>query len=433
MKRVSLAALGLAATLCLASCSAGGTDNGANSATDGGTASGGSKPVDISVWHYWDGANADAFDSLVAEYNKSQSRVHVTTSNVPNADFLTKLKTSASSQSLPDIAVGDLVWVPQVAQIGELADLSSFMEDKILKDINPALKTYGSLNGKQVSVPVSANNLAYMYNRDLFSQAGLDPDKPPTTWEELAKQGAQIHEKTGKPGYDLFTEAGDNGEGLTWNFQVSLWQAGGEFLTKDNSAAAFNSPQGLKALEFWKKLIDSGVSRYAGWGEFEKGAGGSAQEGSWMVGIWAPDPPFNFDTAPLPYPEGGVQATNLGGEQAMVFKNSEERSAASADFISWFLQDTQVKKWSQKTGMIPVTQSVADSEDYRSWVEKNEPRLLPYIQQMKYARTRPNTALYPKISYAFAKEIERAFAGEVSAQEALDNAEKAVNKIISNG
>ena len=52
---------------------------------------------------------------------------------------------------------------------------------------------------------------------------------------------------------------------------------------------------------------------------------------------------------------------------------------------------------------------------------------------MKYARTRPNTPLYPKISYAFAKEMEKAFAGEVTPQEALNNAERAVNDVIANG
>ena len=427
MKRMIPAIAGTAALLAFAT----GCTTTTGTAQSTSTADG--APVEVTVWHYWDGANADAFDALVQKYNDSQDAVRVTTSNVPNADFLTKLKTSASSNSLPDIAIGDLVWVPQMAQIGELADLAPLVDSAVIDDVNPALREYGSIEGKQVSLPVSANNLAYMYNRDVFTQAGLDPDDPPTTWEELAKQGAVIAEKTGLPGYDLLTEAGDNGEGLTWNFQVSLWQAGGEFLTKDNSAAAFNTAEGLKAVEFWKSLIDSGVSRYSGWGEFEKGAGGAAQEGSWMVGIWAPDPPFAFDVAPLPIPEGGVQATNLGGEQAVVFNNSADKAKGAAAFLEWFLQDEQVMNWSTTTGMLPVTQSMASSDDYLSWIKENEPRLMPYVEQMEYARTRPNTPLYPKISYVFAKEMEKAFAGEATPQEALDNAERAVNDVIANG
>lgn len=395
---------------------------------DGGTA-----PVEITVWHYWDGTNADVFESMVDEYNASQTEATVSVSNVPNADFLTKLRASSTSDTLPDIAIGDLVWVPQIAQIGALADLTGQIPEATLADINPALTAFGTIDGRQVSVPVSANNLAYMYNKTIFEEAGLDPEAPPATWEELMETGQAILDATGKPGYDLFTQAGDNGEGLTWNFQVNLWQAGGEFLTADNSAAAFNTPEGAEALQFWVDLIESGVSPYAKWGEFERGQGGSAQEGSWMVGIWAADPPFDFGTAPAPYPEDGQPATNLGGEQAMVFDNGEETAAAAADFLAWFLEAEHVTSWSEETGMLPVLNSVATGADYLDWVNSTEPRLLPYVEQMADARARPNTPLYPKISFAFAQEIEKALAGEVGVAEALDAAEAAVNEIIDAG
>ena len=431
-----LAALGMAGLLALAGCS---TSPGASTAptqpsqgTDS-SAPASAAPAQITIWHYWDGANADTFDAMVKEYATAHPETTITTSMVPNADFLTKLRASATSNTLPDIAIGDLVWVPQINQIGTLADLKGLLPSDVISDINPALTSFGTIDGKQVSVPVSANNLAYMYNKTLFKQAGLDPEKPPTTWEELMTDAKQIKEKTGKPGYDLFTQAGDNGEGLTWNFQVNLWQAGGEFLNSDNTAAAFNTPQGKKALQFWVDLITSGASPYGKWGEFEKGQGGSAQEGSWMVGIWAPDPPFDFGVAKAPYPSDGKPATNLGGEQAMVFNNSDANAKAAADFLAWFLAPEQVTKWSQTTGMLPVTNSVATSSAYLDWVKSTEPRLLPYVEQMADAHARPNTPLYPKISLAFAQQLEKAFAGDASVDEALAAAEKAVNDVIAQG
>lgn len=390
-------------------------------------------PAKITIWHYWDGTNAETFDAMVAEYQSSHPGVTISTSMVPNADFLTKLRASATSKTLPDVAIGDLIWVPQINQMGGLADLKGLLPSDILNDINPALTKFGTIDSKQVSVPVSANNLAYMYNKTLFKQAGLDPEKPPTTWEELMADAKQITEKTGKPGYDLYTQAGDNGEGLTWNFQVNLWQAGGEFLNEGNTAAAFNTPAGLKATQFWVDLIKSGTSPYGKWGEFEKGKGGSAQEGSWMVGIWASDPPFEFGVAKAPYPADGKPATNLGGEQAMVFSNSDANAKASADFLAWFLAPEQVTQWSEKTGMLPVTNSVATSSEYLTWVKETEPRLLPYVEQMADAHARPNTPLYSKISFAFAKEMEKAFSGAATPQEALTAAEKAVNDVIAKG
>ncbi len=430
-RHLRLASVTLASLLALAACS---TPAGSPTSASGSAGSGAaSAPAEITIWHYWDGTNADTFDDLVKTYQSAHPGTKITTSMVPNADFLTKLRASATSKTLPDIAIGDLVWVPQVNQIGTLADLKGLLPTDVLADINPALTSFGTIDGKQVSVPVSANNLAYMYNKTLFKEAGLDPAKPPTTWEELMEMGKTIVAKTGKPGYDLYTQAGDSGEGVTWNFQVNLWQAGGEFLTEDNSAAAFNTPEGKKALQFWVDLIKAGVSPYGKWGEFEKGKGGSAQEGSWMVGIWAADPPFDFGVAKVPYPSDGKPATNLGGEQAMVFNNSDANAKAAADFLAWFLAPEQVTRWSESTGMLPVTNSVATSSAYLDWVKNTEPRLLPYVEQMADAHARPNTPLYPKISLAFAQQIEKAFADEASVDEALAAAEKAVNDVISQG
>src|SRR5690606_17849674 len=118
-------------------------------------------------------------------------------------------------------------------------------------DINPALTRYGAIDGKRVSVPVSANNPGLIYNKDLYREAGLDPEEPPTTWDEVLEHGKTIVQETGTPGFELFTQAGADGEGLTWNFQVNLWQAGGDFLNEDNTAAAFNTPQGAQALQYW--------------------------------------------------------------------------------------------------------------------------------------------------------------------------------------
>lgn len=393
-----------------------------------------SEQVKVTIWHYWDGANADTFDAMVKEFNGSQEDIVVGTSNVPNAEFLTKLRASATSDTLPDIAIGDLVWVPQVNQLGTLSDLSSAIDADTLSDIIPALTSYGSIDGKQVSVPVSANNLGYIYNKDLYRDAGLDPDTPPATWEEVLEQGRQVVAETGKPAYELFTQAGDNGEGLTWQFQVNLWQAGGEFLNADNTAAAFNAPAGEKALQYWVDLISDGVAVPVGpWGEFGKGEAAAATDGSWMVGIWAPDPPFDFGTATVPVPSDGTAVTNLGGEQAMVFDNSPTTAAAAGEFLNWFLEAEQVSEWSQATGMLPVTSAAATSSDYLGWVDSEQPLLRPFVDQMAHAKARPNTPLYPAVSFAFAKEIEKALAGSVSVNEALDNAENAVNKALEEG
>ena len=83
--------------------------------------------------------------------------------------------------------------------------------------------------------------------------------------------------------------------------------------------------------------------------------------------------------------------------------------------------------------MLPVLNSVATSDDYLGWVDENQPLLRPYVEQMPTAHARPNSPIYPQISLAFAQQLERAFAGELGAQEALDAAEQAVNDVIAKG
>ena len=426
LRKTALASSIAVGMLTLAACAPGST--GSTAAT---TSAAAAKPVTVTVWHYWDGANADTFQAMADQYSKSHPGVTVKAVNIPSADLITKIQTSAKTDTLPSMAIMDLVSVPQVAQTGKLVDLKPLIDPATMSDIYPALLDFGKDGAKQYAVPVSTNNLGYMYNKDLYKQAGLNPDQPPKTWEELQAQAQQIKDKTGKPGVELYTQAGDSGEGLTWNFQVSLWQAGGEFLSADNKSAAFNTAAGKKALQFWVDLLNKGLAPRTQWGAFEKGTAGGAQEGSWMVGIWAPDPPFDFGTATVPYPSDGKPATNMGGERAVVFTSDEATQKASADFLTWFLAPEQVTSWSEKTGMLPVRKAVGDSNAYKQWVSSTQPRLQPFVEQLATAKSRPNTPLYPQVSLAFAKQIEKALAGQISVDDALKAAETDVNAVLT--
>jgi multiple sugar transport system substrate-binding protein len=387
---------------------------------------------EITIWHYWDGNNAETFASMVQQYQSSHQNVSIKLVSVPGADLLTKIQTAATTHTLPDASIGDLVTVPRLIKTGALADLKPLIPAATWQDIYPSMLSFGADSAAQRSIPVSANDLGLMYNEDLFTAAGLDPAKPPTTWEEMKTASATILAKTGKPGFELFTQAGTDGEGLTWNFQVSLWQAGGDFLTSDNSKAAFNSDAGRKALQFWVDLVNAKASPLAPWGEFEKGKAASAQEGSWMVGVWKAQPPFKFGVAQIPHPSDGKAATNLGGEQAVVYSTSSKaHQQATADFLSWFTDPAQNLAWSEKTGFLPVRRSVASGNDFASYVQTQEPDMRPFVDALPSAHARPNTAAYPKASLAFAKQAEQALYGKKSVATALSDAEKDVNAALS--
>ena len=419
--RVAVAAAASLGVMLAAGCS-GGSAPASGSAGDG--------KAELTVWHYWDGNNGDTFAVMAKDFEGSHPHTTLKLVNVPGSDLLTKLQAAAQSRTLPDIVIGDLVTVPRMAKTGQAVDLKPLVGENTWSDIYPEMLKFGSQAGKQISIPVSSNTLAWMFNKTDFTKAGLDPANPPETWDELKAASAKIRQATGKPGFELFTTPGTDGEGVTWNFQVSLWQAGGEFLNEDNTKAAFNSDAGKKALQFWVDLVKAKDSPLAPWGEFEKGKAASAQEGSWMAGIWKPQPPFDFGVAQIPHPADGQPATNMGGEQAVVFTQDQQEQKAAGEFLTWFVDPAQNISWSQKTGFLPVRKSVAESAEYKDFVKNTLPELQPFVDALPTAKARPATPLYPQVSLAFAKQVEEALHGK-PVDQALADAETQVNAILS--
>ena len=92
--------------------------------------------------------------------------------------------------------------------------------------------------------------------------------------------------------------------------------------------------------------------------------------------------------------------------------------------------DTQLK-WDMATGFLPIRKSVSDNSEYMTWINDTEPRMLPFVNGMVTAHTRPATPYYNEISDAFSREIQKAMLGEATPEEALAAAESAVNAILN--
>jgi multiple sugar transport system substrate-binding protein len=288
------------------------------------------------------------------------------------------------------------------------------------------VNTYGD---QIFGLPVSTNNLELFINNDLFTAAGLDPAAPPTTWDELKEAATTCADaEKGIVGMELYTQPG---EGLTWQFQVYLWQAGGDFLNEDNTAAAFNSDGGKKALQYWLDLIDSGAYTLGDWGLFGQGQACMVMDGSWMVGGFAESAPFEWTVAKMPYPADGKPATNMGGEHIFIMAKDEAKQQAAWDFINWFTSPDVQIQWDEQTSFMPIRDSVASNADYQTWLTDTEPRLIPFAEMQKYAHNRPPVETYAELSDAFSQTMERALYGELSVDDAMQEAETAVNDILN--
>jgi len=391
-------------------------------------------PVEITFWHQYDKANADLMAELVNEFNAANPDIKVTAVVQPSYDeYKTLLQTSILSNTTPDIAAVDLIWMPGLAKSDALVALDDMIAADSAFDISDFythLVNYDVINGKRYGIPVSANNMQLIWNKDLFRKAGLDPEKAPTTWAEMQEMAEKCSDPAnGVVGFEFYTQP--TGEGVTWQFQVWLWAAGGEFLNADNTKAAFNTPEGLKALTFVSNMLDGHGAVPAAWGAFGDGKACMQLDGSWLFG-YRKDAPFEWGIAPVPGPEAGQTASNIGGEHLIIFKSADAaRQQAAWQFIKFLTStDTQIR-WDKTTGFLPILKSVGENADYLEWVNNTEPRMLPFIKGMEFAHARPATPYYNEISDAFSREIQKAMLGEATPSEALAAAEKAVNDILS--
>lgn len=399
----------------------GGLASGATSASRTTTAT-----VEIDFWNYWDGNNGKAISKLVDRFNRTHPGIKVKNVTFPWGDLFSKMQAAAAGGDLPAVAAGDIAWMANLHRSGKLVDLTAAAKAaKVdLTDFYPEILKYSTYRDKLQALPVSTNNLALFYNKDLFTKAGLNPNKPPQTWDELRAAAKKIATLGGGvQGFEIYTQPG---EGLTWQFQPYLWQAGAEFLTNNYTKPGFNNRAGRKALGFLTGLIQRDKVTQAGqWGAFDKGQAGMRIDGSWMVGIYRDQAPFSWGTAMLPIPKGGKRATNMGGEQIYVFKTSPEKQAAAAQFALWLSSTPVQAEWDTLTSFMPVRKTVAGNKVFKAYVAK-EPRLKAFAEQQQYAHARPPIPQYPDVSDAFSKALEPAFYGRVTLGEALANAEKAV-------
>jgi multiple sugar transport system substrate-binding protein len=387
-------------------------------------------PVQLTFWNYWDGNNGEAMQALVDQFNTDHPDIQVENVFFGWGELLPKIQTAAAGGDTPDVAAVDMAWMPLLANSGKVAALDPMIEDAgiDLTDFYPSLLNVNEYNDQLYGLPVSTNNLELFINRDLFTAAGLDPDQPPTTWDELASAATQCADADqGVVGMELYTQPG---EGLTWQFQVYLWQAGGQFLNEDNTAAAFNTEAGLKALNFWKSLIDDGGSALVPWGLFDQGKACMRMDGSWMVGVYGEQAPFDFSVAPMPIPDGGQPATNMGGEHLVIFNGDEAKQQAAFEFVEWITSPEVQVQWDQQTSFMPIRKSVAENPDFQAWLTDSQPQLIPFVKSQQYAINRPSVTVYPELSDVFSANIERALYGQATPEDALTNAEVAVNALL---
>jgi ABC-type glycerol-3-phosphate transport system substrate-binding protein len=206
----------------IAACSKKQETSGGDSAAKG--------PVRVTAWEMY-GPERN-INKIVDAFNKSQNEVFVVDEFIPaHTELVQKVQVAATAGSgLPDAILVDMFYAPLINELVPLVDLNPYLEaDPSISadDFYDNLRNFSNINGKQISLHAYANNNILFYNKALFRDAGLDPDKPPKTWDEMV-QYAQAMTKDGQWGYLCTAFFDSYYEVASWQYQMFVWQNGAE-------------------------------------------------------------------------------------------------------------------------------------------------------------------------------------------------------------
>jgi multiple sugar transport system substrate-binding protein len=347
---VALIACALAITAC------GGSDNGSSS---GGESSGPATGT-ITIWAR--DAQKVFMGKLVDAYNKSH-KAQAKLSIIPSAQFVQKFGTAAASGTAPDVASIDLVFLPYFASQGALDDITDLANGLPYKDsLSPAHRKLATYQGKTYALPFTAEASVLYYNKDLFKKAGLDPNKPPTNYEEILAYAKKLR-ALGKDTYG-FAFAGACGGCNVFEFTPHVWASGGDVLSADGSKATLDSPEVTDALQFYRDMYTAGVmppgvktdSGSLQAPTFSSGKVGMTPLGAFAVSTFK-DAKVNFGVTPLPGKDGG-SSSFAGGDEIAIPTGSKNKAGAQ-EFVKW-ATGQQAQTVLAKQGIVPVRTDLID-------------------------------------------------------------------------
>jgi len=316
--------------------------------------------VEISLWHRWSGVNQEILTKLLREFEAQNPTIKIK-DEVKVGEYLVMLQKvmadMAAGNPPPDVLLGSYNYLDFISSELEPVPIdklgSSKEVGKIYSRFNPAILGLGKMGSRQVAIPFAVSNIVLYYNPEIFKAAGLDPTKPPKTWDEVLAMGRIIKQKTGKPA--IVIQKMDD-----WGDQSLIYSAGGKLLSPDGKKVAFNDPNTVAAYTMWAKLHKEGLSPVGTDEELQASfvAGDLGMYCTTIMKLLSQRKMAKFELGVAPFPTfvGKPQKLAAGGAAMTVFAKNRQKQAAILKLIDFLTSDASMQEWT-KTGYLCITKA----------------------------------------------------------------------------
>jgi sn-glycerol 3-phosphate transport system substrate-binding protein len=391
------------------------------------------KGQELTFWHSMSIYQGDALETLIDEYNLSQDSVRVDlVFQGMYPEMKTKLINAVNTGGTPDIAQVAIEYLDIFIEDGHIEPITDLISDEDRSDVLNQFWNGVMRNREIYAYPFNLSVQVLYYNKDVFQMSGLDPDKPPKTWDQVIEYGRI-----------LTKDFDNNGTVDQWGVLVSLEgvfgftplirQVGGEFLNEERTRALFNSEAGIRVMTLLQEMAYTYQIMPSNWNLFE---GTTAfLEGKIVMGpitcagikFAEENLPWTLGIAPLPYIEN--KSVLLGGAGLVNLAKSSSRRKAVLNFVTWLNRKQNNIRWHMETGYLPLRKSAIESYELQAFHELNPHYRVP-VEQLPYSRPPDFTPYLPQIDQVIRYAIEDIMINRKDPRIILDLAAEKVNDIL---
>ncbi len=345
--------------------------------------------VEIEYWQYVFDARIKAMNELIKRFEAANPGIKVKHTTFPYADYQTKIAAAVPAGQGPDVVQLYYGWLDNFVGAKFIQPLprDAFPHDVIEKEFYPIVQTM-KRDGEYYGLPTAVRTLALFYNKKLFQEAGLDPNKPPQTLDEYL-EAAKKTVKRDAAGNMLSAGAVIDmpGQDLHWWREVLLRQMGGKPYSDDNKTVAYDSEAGAKALNWYadlQRIHKVGQAGFMDEGQaaFRAGRAAMTVDGSFRLGAFGGIKNFEWGVAELPASADGKRSNFASyWVNAITAKPTGAKLEAAKKFMAFTTSPEAMQVWLDMVGELPARKAAAETEKNLA-----HPIYGPFLKALNYSQ-----------------------------------------------
>lgn len=397
----------------------------------------------IIFWHAMGGNFQPTLNKIVEEYNKSQDKIEVEALYQGSyQEALNKFKSVQGTDKAPALIQLNEISTEYMYNSGAITPMQEFVkkDNYDLTKLEDTLINYYTINGTLYSMPFNSSASILLYNKDAFKEVGLDPEKAPKSYKELAEAAKKLTKGTERYGFAMIMDA--------WFIEQLLANENTLYVNEENgragkspTAVAYNGEK-IKTIFNWLNDMyrDNTATSYGKEYQNTRAAFLSGKVSMYIdssAGIQQLTELANFEIGSAYVPSENEEFTGvpIGGASLWITNSvSDEKQAAAWDFVKYAVSKESQALWASSTGYYSVNKEAYDLDLLKKDLEKT-PQKLVAVNEIKDTQKTAATSgaivgVFPELRKVMTDSMEKVYVGKEKIDKIIDKMVKESDRIV---